>query len=313
MGSQSMRQRTVDRKHTDQLGQSSRHIAQANEDRLRLRRQRYAEHQAERRASSSSEPVASGSQRGIRRKVMQMVDKLKSLSGESVEYESKILTRFLQHSSISKALKVGEIMSLKEQCAAKLLLANLATSLQTVKGTHTQDDVIAKKYALRMCSSKHIIDNRLGRQSSRCLKIAPRNIRIHANGRASILDENNTQIGKWAGVKPGRAQRSDILSAKVRELVLNWWTEETHVSPIAKRVLKRQNHVIHTLDKTQNLHKRLRNLSDEFRNLFVYLTCTSNGGYGTLDGREYTSLVEEINHYQAWTIIIGVILVLDLI
>ncbi|KAL3687996.1 hypothetical protein R1sor_014305 [Riccia sorocarpa] len=105
MGSQSRRQRTVDRKRTDQLGQSSRRIAQANEDRLRLRRQRYAEQQAERRATSSSEPVASGSQRGIRRKVMEMVDKLKSLSGESVEYESKILTRFLQHSSISKALK----------------------------------------------------------------------------------------------------------------------------------------------------------------------------------------------------------------
>ncbi|KAL3690095.1 hypothetical protein R1sor_016404 [Riccia sorocarpa] len=129
MGSQSKRQRTVDRKRTDQLGQSSRRIAQANEDRLRLRRQRYAEQQAERRAASSSEHVASGSQRGIRRKIMEMVDKLKSLSGESVEYESKILTRFLQHSTISKALKVGEIMSLKEQRAAKLLLANLATGL----------------------------------------------------------------------------------------------------------------------------------------------------------------------------------------
>ncbi|KAL3691265.1 hypothetical protein R1sor_004916 [Riccia sorocarpa] len=34
-----------------------------------------------------------------------MVDKLKSLSGESVEYESRILTRFLKHSSISKTLK----------------------------------------------------------------------------------------------------------------------------------------------------------------------------------------------------------------
>ncbi|KAL3676351.1 hypothetical protein R1sor_026299 [Riccia sorocarpa] len=105
MGSQSRRQRTVDRKRTEQLGQRSRPIAQSNEDRLRLRRQRYAEQQEERRAASSSEPVASGSQRGIRRKVMEMVDKLKSLSGESVEYESKILTRFLQHSTISKALK----------------------------------------------------------------------------------------------------------------------------------------------------------------------------------------------------------------
>ncbi|KAL3681343.1 hypothetical protein R1sor_024299 [Riccia sorocarpa] len=102
MGSQSRRQSTVDRRRTDQL-----------------------------------EPVASGSQWGIRRKVMEMVDKLKSLSDESVEYESKILTRFLQHSTISKTLKVGEIMSLKEQRAAKLLLANLATGLQTVKRTHT--------------------------------------------------------------------------------------------------------------------------------------------------------------------------------
>ncbi|KAL3683589.1 hypothetical protein R1sor_001611 [Riccia sorocarpa] len=142
MGCQSRRQRTVDRKRTDQLGQSSLPIAQANEDRLRLRRQRYAEQQAERRAASSSEHVASGSQQGIRRKVMEMVDKLKSFSGESVEYESKILTRFLKHSSISKAFKVGSIMSLKEQRAAKLLLANLATSLQTVKRTHTQDDMI---------------------------------------------------------------------------------------------------------------------------------------------------------------------------
>ncbi|KAL3677095.1 hypothetical protein R1sor_027043 [Riccia sorocarpa] len=263
MGSQSRRQRTIDRKRTDQLGQSSRPIAQANEDRLRLRRQRYAEEQAESTTTSNSEHVASGSQRGIRRKVLEMVDKLKSLSDESIEYESKNLTHFLKHSSISKSLKVGEIMSWKEQRAAKLLLANLATSLKTIKGTHTQDDVIAKKCVLRMCSSKHIIDNRLDRQSSRCLKIAPRNIRIHANGRATILDENNTQIGKWAGVKPGRAQRSDILSVELREVVLNWWTEETRVSPIAKRVLKRQNHAIHTLDMTQTEFYELFMLSHD--------------------------------------------------
>ncbi|KAL3692719.1 hypothetical protein R1sor_006370 [Riccia sorocarpa] len=77
MGNQSRRQRTVDRK----------------------------QQQAERSAASTSEHVASGSQRGIRRKVMEIVDKVKSLSCESVEYESKILTRFLKHSGISKALK----------------------------------------------------------------------------------------------------------------------------------------------------------------------------------------------------------------
>ncbi|KAL3676563.1 hypothetical protein R1sor_026511 [Riccia sorocarpa] len=134
MSSQSMRQRTIDRKRTDQLGQSSQPIAQANEDRLRLRRQRYAEEQAERGVASRSKHVASGSQRGIRLKVIEMVDKLKSLFGESVEYESKILTCFLNHSSVRKTLKVGSIMSLKEQHIAKLLLVNLSNNLQTVKG-----------------------------------------------------------------------------------------------------------------------------------------------------------------------------------
>ncbi|KAL3680145.1 hypothetical protein R1sor_023101 [Riccia sorocarpa] len=145
MGSQSRRQHTVDRNRTDQLGQSSRFVAQANEDRLRLRRQRYVEKQAEKRTTSNSQHVASGSQRGIWLKVIEMVDKLKSLSGEIVEYEPKILTRFLNHSSIRKALKVGSIMSLKEQHIAKLLLANLSNGLQTVKGTHTRDDMIAKR------------------------------------------------------------------------------------------------------------------------------------------------------------------------
>ncbi|KAL3696792.1 hypothetical protein R1sor_010868 [Riccia sorocarpa] len=119
MGSQSRRRSTVDRRRTDQLGQSSRRIARANEDRLRLRRQRYTEQQAERRAASSSKPVASGSQREIRRKVMEMVDKLKSLSSESVEYESKILTRFLQHSTISKALKCAQCGTRKFESALR--------------------------------------------------------------------------------------------------------------------------------------------------------------------------------------------------
>ncbi|KAL3699681.1 hypothetical protein R1sor_017703 [Riccia sorocarpa] len=114
MGSQSRRQRTVDRKRTDQLDQSSRRIAQANEDRLRLRRQRYVEQQAERRGASSSEPVASGSQRGIRRKVMEMVDKLKSLSDKSVEYESKILIAFCSILVLAKHLK-GGTNSIQEQ------------------------------------------------------------------------------------------------------------------------------------------------------------------------------------------------------
>ncbi|KAL3688478.1 hypothetical protein R1sor_014787 [Riccia sorocarpa] len=155
MGSQSRRQRTVDRKRTDQLGQSSRRIAQANEDRLRLRRQRYAEQQAERRAASSSEPVAYGSQRGIRRKVMEMVDKLKFLSGESVEYESKILTRFLQHSSISKALKSVHDITLADEFHAgadhEVLSDTLAVGdVFAVKGS--SDEEAQTEYWLLRCT-----------------------------------------------------------------------------------------------------------------------------------------------------------------
>ncbi|KAL3699783.1 hypothetical protein R1sor_017805 [Riccia sorocarpa] len=114
MGSQSRRQCTVDRKRTDQLGQSSRSIAQANEYRLRLWRQKYAEEQVERRATSSSQRVASGSQRGIRR---------------------------------------------KEQHTAKLLLANLSNGLQTIKGTYTRDDMIAKRCVVKWTGRAQKSDN----------------------------------------------------------------------------------------------------------------------------------------------------------
>ncbi|KAL2653558.1 hypothetical protein R1flu_021686 [Riccia fluitans] len=101
-----------------------------------------------------------------------------------------------------------------------------------------------------MCSSKGIVENRLGRTSGRVLSISSCNFRIHANGREEVLDGEELQIGKWAGLKPGRVQRSDVLSAKLRELVIGWWIGMTHISPCAKRVLKCGNHAIHTLDVT---------------------------------------------------------------
>ncbi|KAL3681658.1 hypothetical protein R1sor_024614 [Riccia sorocarpa] len=55
-------------------------------------------------------------------------------------------------------------------------------------------------------------------------------------------------VGKWAGAKPGRKQRSDSTLPELKELVVRWWTERTRVSPIAKNVLKRDNHVVHMLD-----------------------------------------------------------------
>ncbi|KAL3681704.1 hypothetical protein R1sor_024660 [Riccia sorocarpa] len=79
----------------------------------------------------------------------------------------------------------------------------------------------------------------------------PRNIRTYAFGRDEVLDEDGAQIAKWAGAKPDRKQRADTLSAELRELILNWWSERTRVSPVAKKVLKRENHAIQTLDVSQ--------------------------------------------------------------
>ncbi|KAL2651365.1 hypothetical protein R1flu_019493 [Riccia fluitans] len=99
-----------------------------------------------------------------------------------------------------------------------------------------------------MCSSKGIVENRLGRTSGKVLSISSRNFCIHANGREEVLDGEGLQIGKWAGLKPGRAQRFDVLSAELRVLVIEWWSSMTRISPCAKRVLKRGNRAIHTLD-----------------------------------------------------------------
>ncbi|KAL3692875.1 hypothetical protein R1sor_006526 [Riccia sorocarpa] len=80
MGSQCRRQRTIDRNRTDHIGAS--------------------------RKESSIQFTSCNFQKptGIRRKVIEMMDTLNSLSCKSIEYESQILTRFLNHSSIRKAL-----------------------------------------------------------------------------------------------------------------------------------------------------------------------------------------------------------------
>ncbi|KAL2649861.1 hypothetical protein R1flu_017989 [Riccia fluitans] len=86
MGSKSRRGRIADRNRDDQLGESSRARQQIHEERLRLRRQRYSEKQAAKRnVGCNNQPRGSGCQRGIRRRVQQMVDKLKAVSKEDVE------------------------------------------------------------------------------------------------------------------------------------------------------------------------------------------------------------------------------------
>ncbi|KAL3689564.1 hypothetical protein R1sor_015873 [Riccia sorocarpa] len=216
MGSQSRRSRTYDRKRTDEQGETSRAHHRNAEDRRRIARQRYADKQAAARASRvdanrSRTREVPCSDRRLRSMVKETVDHVKRLSGRDVEIESRILSRFLDHPSMSQARAMASVMSQKEQQCASLLLSNLAEGLQTVKGTHTQDDVISKKCTMRMCSSASIIENRLGRASSRILKLHSRNIRTYAMGRAEVLDYDGQQIGKWAGNKPGRKQRSDTL------------------------------------------------------------------------------------------------------
>ncbi|KAL3681457.1 hypothetical protein R1sor_024413 [Riccia sorocarpa] len=256
MGSQSRRSRMYDRKRTDQQGETSRAHHRNAEDRRRIARQRYADKQAAAHASRvdanrSRTREVPCSDRRLRSMVKETVDHVKRLSGRDVVIESRILSCFLDHPSMSQARAMASVMSQKEQQCVSLLLSNLAEGLQTVKGTHTQDDVISKKCTMRMCSCKNIIENRLGRASSRILKLNPRNIRTYAMGRAEVLDDDGQQIGKWAGIKPGRKQRSDTLPQELKDLVVDWWTKMTRVSPVAKHVLKRQNHAIHTLNVTQ--------------------------------------------------------------
>ncbi|KAL3688079.1 hypothetical protein R1sor_014388 [Riccia sorocarpa] len=155
MGSQSGRSRMYDRKRTDQRGETSRAHHRNTEDRRRIARQRYADKQATARASKvdanrSRTMEVPCSDRRLRSMVKETIDHVKRLSRRDVEIESKILSRFLDHPSMSQARAMATVMSQKEQQCVSLLLSNLAEGLQSVKGTHTHDDVISKKCTMRM-------------------------------------------------------------------------------------------------------------------------------------------------------------------
>ncbi|KAL3686049.1 hypothetical protein R1sor_004071 [Riccia sorocarpa] len=193
MGSQRTRGRKYDRPRTDQREQHSSALELLAEERRRRARERM---------------------------VKRSVDFIHDLSARNEELESRIVAGVVSHHELESARRLASVYSDKELRCAKMLLDNMTEGLRTVKGTHSQDDVIAKKCALRMLSSNNIVQHRLASASGRILNLAPRNFRIHALGRADVLDDENMQVGKWAGVKPGRKQRSDRLLPELKELVV---------------------------------------------------------------------------------------------
>ncbi|KAL3678869.1 hypothetical protein R1sor_021825 [Riccia sorocarpa] len=137
------------------------------------------------------------------------VDHVRSMSGQDTELEGKLISGLVNHHSMGAARRRGSVLSQKEMRCAEIVIGNLAEGLQTVKGTHSQDDVIAKKCTLRMCSSKTLVESRMARATGRMLNLHPHNIRTYAFARDEVLDED------------------------------------------AKKVLKRENHAIQTLDVSQ--------------------------------------------------------------
>ncbi|KAL2630515.1 hypothetical protein R1flu_015201 [Riccia fluitans] len=220
------------------------------------KRRRYAARRAanvETTRNSSDEPRVSCFDMTIRRPNMikSTIDHVRNMTGEDTELECRLLSSLVNHHSMVTARKASSVLSEKEQRCAEMLLGNLAKGLATVKGTHSKDDVIAKKCTLRMCSSKTLVESRMARVSGRVLNLNPKNFRTFASGRDEVLNEEGDQIDKWAVVKPGRKARCDKLLLELKELIVNWWIQRTRVSPIAKHVLKHEDHAIHTLDISQ--------------------------------------------------------------
>ncbi|KAL2621660.1 hypothetical protein R1flu_001865 [Riccia fluitans] len=102
----------------------------------------------------------------------------------------------MNHHEMKCARTLVSVYSEKELRCAKLLLENMAEGLSTVKGMHSQDDVIPKMCAMRMLSSNAIVGNRLCRAIGRMLKLAPQNLRVHALGRADVLDDEGKDFAK---------------------------------------------------------------------------------------------------------------------
>ena len=143
----------------------------------------------------------------------------------------------------------------KEAAAQQLLIDGLKTDLEGVKGVQSRDKLAWKgallSAAVRKSSASSVESQ--GRALARVLNTNRKNI-YDAMKRRRLREEGSSS--QWALLT--RKRRADQLQEVTKDLVTQWWHQETRVSPIQKQVVNRrigpnekEQHAMHYLLESQ--------------------------------------------------------------
>ena len=185
-----------------------------------------------------------------------MVLKLLSLfhsttNGLADSDKKEVLRDFLEDDSMDSVLAE----ELKDLQARSIVVRNLRASFQLVKKSTSNDSLAAKSSCLAMAVRGSITENAnpvSARGFGKVFGVHPRNLTKAKLKREEI----DCKGGKWVLYK--RVRRADAIPNSVIELVQQYWTENSRVSPNAKDVKfrrlernVREDHATHYLEESQ--------------------------------------------------------------
>lgn len=268
-----------DREHRRGNGRLGPIERKREENASRLKRQRTAERVRRHRAKlkeiaeearvghevQQQQFVLSKCQYIVRKVVQSVQPHLSSCPGP--EGRQAVLERFLRHPSISPHLP-SYYLPPKEAAAQKLLIEGLKSDLDEVKGVQSRDKLAWKGTILSAVVSKGNEDSSImsgqGRALAKVLNTNRRNIYSAMKRRRECVGGGSL---KWAPLQ--RIKKASRIEEETTAAVIQWWNQETRVSPVHKEVVRKrvgpkmyEKHAMHYL-----LESQVSSLSHENENV----------------------------------------------
>ena len=176
----------------------------------------------------------------------------KQTNGLSEGLQGKILQQLLQHPTFSVLKPASEKLE-------RLIFSNICHTLSEVKTPHSNNELFLKRATVMAClNGASGVDNQMsGRQVAKALGLHQRNV-IAANVRLQLeADEGSFPLGSCHR----QMHRTSIITTKIREIVFQFWSLETRISPNKKDVVRKRIgkcayvlHPVHLLDLPQVYH-----------------------------------------------------------
>ena len=167
-------------------------------------------------------------------------------SSRGLDFQKALIPKILKHTIWQRVLP-----SYAKMEVAYNAIENLSRGWQHIKGCHSKDDQCARNVIIPMVLGSNIVS---ARQTSIVTGIHRRNMKSGLMRRIAL--DARTDMALWAVC--GRTKRVDALAPDVTNLVADYWTGNTRISPNRKDVVRKRigakqwiDHPTHHLQESQ--------------------------------------------------------------